>query len=248
MVWNTYAARVSLKSSYTRVNIYGGEPETTHFGFSTCPSSGFIQGFAVMLVAIWAINITVLVAAGDTLTAALFLLILLIPISIVIYTFTKQQRNSGEKETISDKAKKFLMPLHGAAFACWVFDITTTFYAIDIVRRATELNPLGWPLGAVGALIFYVPATVFTYTLLFKIGRRESLGAAAVITALAAYLGWMNFNAGTQNFGFFVNSVSFTMQSYCLLFSLVAVVDLIYAVAFAKLVKRDASLVQRKIG
>jgi hypothetical protein len=216
-------------------------------GFSTRPLNGFIQGFSAMLVAIWSCNIIALVIAGDTLTAALFFLILLIPISIIIYTFSKRQENSGERATVYEKLKRFLIPLQGAAFACWTFDVSTTFYAIDVVRRATELNPLGWPLGAIGALIFYVPAIIFTYTLLFKLKQKESLVAAIVITVLAACLGSMNFNAGVQNFGFFLNSVSFTMEGYSFLFSLVVAVDLIYAVAFARLARREASLIKRTI-
>lgn len=216
-------------------------------GFSIRPLNGFIQGFSAMLVAIWMCNIIALLIAGDTLTASLFFLILLIPISIIIYTFSKRQENNGEKVSVSEKLKMLLIPLHGAAFACWTFDISTTFYAIDVVRKAAELNPLGWPLGAIGALIFYVPAIAFTYTLLFKIKQKASLVAAVVITVLAAYLGSMNFNAGVQNFGFFLNSVSFTMEGYSFLFSFVVAVDLIYAVAFARLARREASLIKRTI-
>jgi hypothetical protein len=216
-------------------------------GFSTRPLNGFIQGFSAMLVAIWICNIIALVIAGDVLTASLFFLILLIPISIIIYTFSKRQENSSERATVYEKLKTFLIPLHGAAFACWTFDVSTTFYAIDVVRKAAELNPLGWPLGAIGALIFYVPAIIFTYTLLFRIKQKESLVVAAVITVLAAYLGLMNFNAGAQNFRFFLNSVSFTMEGYSFLFSLVVAVDLIYAVAFAKLARREANLIKKPI-
>lgn len=214
-------------------------------GFSARPLNGFIQGFSAMLVAIWSCNIIALVLAGDMLTAALFFLVLLIPISIIIYTFSKRQENSGEKANVYEKLKTFLFPLHGAALACWSFDVSTTFYAIDVVRRAKELNPLGWPLGAVGALIFYCPAIVFTYTLLFKLKQKESAVAAAVITGIAAYLGAMNFNAGVQNFGFFLNSVSFTMEGYSFLFSLVVAVDLVYAVAFARLARREANFLKR---
>jgi hypothetical protein len=200
-----------------------------------------------MLVAIWAYNIAALVIAGDTLIAALFFLILLIPISIVLYTFVKRRENHSGNTNVYDKLKTFLIPVYGAAFACWLFDISTTYYAIDVVREATELNPLGWPLGAVGALVFYVPVTVFAYTLLFKIGQKYSIAAAAVITFLTACLGSMNFNEGVHNFGFFLNSVSFTMEGYSFLFSLVVAADLVYAVAFAKLARREANLIKRTI-
>jgi len=177
----------------------------------------------------------------------LFFLILLIPISIIIYTFSKRQENSGKNASASEKLRVFLIPIHGAALACWAFDVSTTFYAIDVVRKATELNPLGWPLGAVGALIFYVPAIIFTYTLLFRIKQKGSLVVAAVITVLAACLGLMNFNAGAQNFRFFLNSMSFTIEGYYFLFSVVVAVDLIYAFVFAKLARREANLIKRTI-
>jgi hypothetical protein len=74
-----------------------------------------------------------------------------------------------------------------------------------------------------------------------------SLAAAVAITVLAAYFGLMNFSAGSQNFGFFLNSVSFTVEGYYFLFSLVVAVDLVYAVAFAKLARREANLIKRTI-
>jgi hypothetical protein len=113
------------------------------------------------------------------------------------------------------------------------------------VRETTELNPLGWPLGAVGALIFYVQAIVFAYTLLLKIRQKESLAVAVMVAALTAFLGLMNFNAGAPNFRFFLNFVSFTIEGYSFLFSLVVAVDLIYAVAFSKLARREAVLIER---
>jgi hypothetical protein len=198
-----------------------------------------------MLVAIWIRNIIALILVGDALTALLFFLILLIPVSIIFYTLFRRKENSEERVNVFEKLKALLIPLQGAAFACWTFDVSTTYYAIDIVRKATEENPLGWPLGAVGALIFYVPAIILTYSLLFKINQKESLVAAVVITILTGYMGLMNFNAGAQNFEFFLNSVSFSIERYYFLFSLVVAVDLIYAVAFARLLKRDANLIKR---
>lgn len=216
-------------------------------GLSTRPLGGFIQGFSVMLVTIWIFNIVALVIAGDAIVASLFFLILLIPISIVIYTFSRRQENSREQTSISEKLRALLIPVHGAALACWAFDVSTTYYAIDITREAAELNPLGWPLGAIGALIFYIPAIIFAYTLLFKIRQKESLAVAVVIAVLTAYLGVMNFSAGTQNFRFFLNSVSFTMEGYSFVFSLVVAVVLIYAVVFSKLARREAILIKRAI-
>ena len=77
----------------------------------------------------------------------------------------------------------------------------TTLYAIDYLGVAEELNPLGWPLGAWGALTFYIPALLFTYLLLFKIQNRFSTWVAASITAIALGFGVMNLLAGLHNVG-----------------------------------------------
>ena len=77
----------------------------------------------------------------------------------------------------------------------------TTLYAIDYLGVAEELNPLGWPLGAWGALAFYIPALLFTYLLLFKIQNLFSTWIAASITVIALGLGVMNLLAGLHNVG-----------------------------------------------
>ena len=80
-----------------------------------------------------------------------------------------------------------------------MFDVFTTFYAIDYLGIAGETNPLGWPLGALGALFFYVPAYVFTYTLLFRLEGRGPHGVAILITMLSLWLGIMNLFAAVHN-------------------------------------------------
>lgn len=97
------------------------------------------------------------------------------------------------------KAKSFLLYLHIVPLCFWAFDVLTTLYVIDYLGVAVELNPLGWPFGAWGALMFYIPALVFTYLLLHRIERRYSLWIAALITMMALGFGVMNFLAGIHN-------------------------------------------------
>jgi hypothetical protein len=40
-----------------------------------------------------------------------------------------------------------LFTLQGRALACCIYDLATTYYAIDIAKNAYETNPLGCPLG-----------------------------------------------------------------------------------------------------
>jgi len=77
--------------------------------------------------------------------------------------------------------------------------VITTFYAINVLGIAAEINPLGWPLGALGPLIFYIPTLVFTFLLLFKANNRHSVPVAAVLTVLALTLGLFNLYAGVNN-------------------------------------------------
>jgi hypothetical protein len=98
-------------------------------------------------------------------------------------------------------AKRKLLYLHIVSLSCWAFDVLTTLYAIDYLGVAEEINPLGWPFGAWGALIFYIPALIFTYLLLFKIRNRFSVWVAVLITVMALGFGVMNLFAGVHNIG-----------------------------------------------
>jgi len=98
-----------------------------------------------------------------------------------------------------EKAKALLVYAYIVPFFCWMFDVFTTFYAIDCLGIAREMNPLGWPLGALGALIFYIPAYTFTNMLLFKLHSKYSPWTATLITVLALGLGAMNLLAGIHN-------------------------------------------------
>jgi len=87
-----------------------------------------------------------------------------------------------------------------------MFDIITTFYAVNVTGLAVELNPLGWPIVILGALAFYAPSLIFSYILLSKIkentGFYATIGATLITLALSA----MNLFAGAQNFQVFVDT------------------------------------------
>lgn len=98
-----------------------------------------------------------------------------------------------------EKPKPFLLCTYIIPFAFWIFDLITTYYAINYLSVAEETNPLGWPLGALGALIFYIPAYIFTHLLLFRIQNKYSCWAALLVTALALGVGILNLGAGLHN-------------------------------------------------
>jgi len=116
-------------------------------------------------------------------------------------------KKGTEKFNGSEKLGRILLCLYVVPFVFWAFDISTTFYAINVLEVAGEENPLGWPFGVLGALIFYVPALAFTYLLLFKVKDRYSPLAAILITALALFSGIMNLYAGLHNLGIISNFV-----------------------------------------
>jgi len=99
----------------------------------------------------------------------------------------------------SDTRQPYLLYMHIASLLCWAFDVITTFYVISHLGVAVELNPLGWPFGAWGTLMFYIPALVFTYLLLFRMQHKYSTWAATFITAIAVGFAIMNFLAGLHN-------------------------------------------------
>jgi hypothetical protein len=89
-----------------------------------------------------------------------------------------------------------------------MFDLVTTFYAINVTGLAVELNPLGWPLGILGALAYYAPTLVFSYVLLFKIKEKISLYAAIPLTLVTLGMSTMNLMAGAQNFQVFADTAA----------------------------------------
>lgn len=117
----------------------------------------------------------------------------------------KCKKNETGKPNSVERLGRILLCLYVVPFVFWTFDVTTTFYAINVSGVAAEENPLGWPLGVLGAPILYVPAFAFTYLLTFRVKNKYSPLAAALITALALFSGIMNLLAGLHNLGIISN-------------------------------------------
>jgi len=196
----------------------------------------FTKGFLIVTVIIWILNIGTVAALRDMGIAIVFLLILLTPLSIIALGFLKHQKIEKEKLKGTDRLKQILFSVHGVSFACWAFDVSTTYYVIDVLRVAAEQNPLGWPLGVVGALIFYAPAFVFTYLLLFRFRHRFAVLVAIFVTFLALWVGNMNLIAGFQNFALIVTYPRFfSTEVYCYLLCTIITLDSVCAIVFRKL-------------
>jgi hypothetical protein len=164
------------------------------------------QGFLVATGLIWIFNIVSLIHSGDAWLGLMYLLILLIPTSSI--TLLKLKKPIFRLPEDSGKWRNLLFSFQGVALGFWLFDIITTFYAINVTRLAIELNPLGWPWGILGALAFYGPAVTFSYVLLFRIKEKVSLFGALPLTLLTIGMGTMNLVAGAQNFQVFVATAS----------------------------------------
>jgi len=70
---------------------------------------------------------------------------------------------------------------------------------LNIQKSGDELNILGWPYSALGALAFYIPVTFAAYYLLFKVKSKESFYATAALSVVSIFIGLMNLNAGLLN-------------------------------------------------
>lgn len=113
---------------------------------------------------------------------------------------SKALKSNDAAQTMVKQMKKVLMSLQGVGFACWFLDVLSTIFVININQTSSELNPLGWPLGAVGALAYYMPITFVAYYLLYKVKSKESFYSTIVITAVTLFMGARNLNAGLYNF------------------------------------------------
>lgn len=195
-----------------------------------------VNGFLAMTVTIWILNIATFFILAKTDVALLFLLVLLIPILVLAYEYLEFR---GRKEIAGgwDKLKHILIFIYGACFVCWIFDVGSTYYAVDVLGVAAEQNPLGWPLGGLGALAFYVPALTFTYFLSNKIKQTHALVAAVLVTLLASYMGIMNLFAGFSNFSFFTYSVALPAEAFWYLLFIVIAINCICVITFIKLTK-----------
>ena len=164
----------------------------------------------------------------------MYLLILLIPASSI--TILKLKNTNHTTPDDSQKWRKLLFSFQGVALAFWMFDIITTFYAINVTGLAIELNPLGWPWGILGAFAFFGPTLVFSYVLLFKMKEKFSLYAVLPLTLVTLGMGTMNLVAGAQNFQVFVDTAALATGMRYSLLALVVTVNLAVPLTLKRMV------------
>ena len=195
------------------------------------------QGFLVATGLIWIFNIAVLIKGGDAWLGLLYFLILVIPASSLTYLKLKKTNPQAARDT-SAKWRYLLFSFQGVALAFWMFDIATTFYAINVTGLATELNPLGWPMGILGAFAFYGPTLICSYVLLFKIKESISFFSAIPLTLVTLGMGTMNLVAGAQNFQVFVDTAAIATGIRYGLLALVVSVNLAVPLALKRMVSQ----------
>jgi hypothetical protein len=127
-----------------------------------------------------------------------------------------------------------------------MFDIITTFYAINVTGLAIELNPLGWPWGILGAFAFYGPTMSFTYFLLFKKKENVSFYAAIPLTLVTLGMGTMNLFAGAQNFQVFVDTATLASGMRYGLLALVVTVNLAVPLTLKRIIPHSQSDINLK--
>jgi uncharacterized protein YhhL (DUF1145 family) len=198
------------------------------------------QGVLAATGLIWSFNIVSLFENGDARLALLYLLILTIPASTILCLKLK---NTNPRADVKgwEKWRNLLFSVQGAALAFWAFDVATTFYAINVTGLAVESNPLGWPLGILGALIYYCPTLVFSYVLLFKIQERISFYVSIPLTLLTLGMGTMNLMAGAQNFQIFVETAALATGVRCGLLAVIGTVCLMVPFALKRTVALHVS-------
>ncbi len=203
------------------------------------------QGFLVATGLIWLFNIAALFRGGDAWLAMLYLLVLLIPVSSATFLKLKNINQKNHFES-SQKCRNLLFSFQGVALAFWMFDIATTFYAINVTGLAIELNPLGWPLGILGAFAYYAPTLVFSYILLFKIKDKTSLYAAIPLTLLTLGMSSMNLMAGAQNFQVFVDTATLAAGIRYEMLALIVAVNLAVPLTLKRMVTQPKSGINLK--
>jgi len=180
------------------------------------------QGYLVAVGVVWVCCIIALVRGGDAWLGLAYLLIMLFPITG--YTALKLLRpNAVGVGTVN--WRHLLFGFQGAALAFWTYDVATTYYAINIAGLATELNPLGWPMGILGAAAYYVPTVALSYVLLFRLKGNVALYAAVPYTLVTISMASMNLFAGAQNFQLFVDTALLASSVRFDLVALIAALD-----------------------
>jgi len=130
----------------------------------------------------------------------LLFLLLAVPISIQILMVLEDLEEKRPTQTKVKQTKSILMALQGVGFACWFLDIISTIFTVNINQTGSELNPLGWPLSALGGLAYYVPITFVVYYLLYQDKSKETFYGAVALTAITLFMSARNLNAGLHNF------------------------------------------------
>ncbi len=163
-------------------------------------AKNIIQGFiavasAICLLDTWGfINFYFTPWLGYTL-----FLLLAVPFTINLLMATQRFQTKKPTQAKVKQAKNILMSLQGFGFACWFFDVLSTVFVINIKHASYELNPLGWPLSAVGALVYFVPITFVAYYLLFKLKSKESFYVTVVLMGVSIFMGLRNLGASLYN-------------------------------------------------
>jgi hypothetical protein len=133
--------------------------------------------------------------------ALALLALLAVPFAVnFLKTVDILNQHTSDAQAIVKKAKAVLMALQGLGFACWFYDVLSTIYQINILQTAIELNFLGWPFSALGALLFYIPMVFVTYFLLYRVKTKLSFYVAVLVSVLVLFMGALNFNAAMYNF------------------------------------------------
>jgi hypothetical protein len=197
------------------------------------------MGFLAMTSVNWVFNIASLVRAGDPWLGLLYFLIFLIPLSAAVTLRRLRRKERAANVSFNEKIRGILFSLQGVALACWAFDLTTTFYAIDVTRLATEVNPLGWPMGILGALMYYGPTVVMMYVLLFKIKLKSSIYVGIVLSAVTLGMGAMNFDAGAQNLRVFLATAYIMPEFRFNLLAVVLAADIVSIAAFTRILSKQ---------
>ncbi len=202
------------------------------------------KGMLLAAGLVWIINIIALIRGGDEWLGLTYLLVLLIPVTTIAILKQKTPKNAQLNRSVN--LRDLLFTCQGAAIGFWMFDLFTTFYAIDVTGLSIELNPLGWPLGILGALAFYGPALASSYALLYKIKEPFALYAAAILAFVTLAMGTMNLFAGANNFQVFIYTVdlNFTIR-YPLVAALVTL-NLVVPLILNRVISQHSGLVIKR--
>lgn len=129
----------------------------------------------------------------------LLFFVLAIPLAVNLLMAAGRFRAKKPMQKKVKQTKNLLMALQGFGLACWFFDVLSTVLVIDVKHASSELNPLGWPLSAFGALAYFLPITIISYYLLFRLKSKESFYGVLLITGVSVFMGLRNLGASLYN-------------------------------------------------